>query len=99
MRGPGGHVKRRASRWVAIIELEPDPATGKRRQRQGGSYSTKREAQQALAEMVAGQSVAPIRTTVEDYLTEEWLPSRAHRSGATLQQYRWAIKHLSGQVG
>ena len=40
-------MKKRGSRWVPILELEPDPSTGKRRQRQGGSYRTKREAQEA----------------------------------------------------
>ena len=99
MRGPGGHVKRRGSRWVAILELEPDPSTGRRRQRQGGSYRTKREAQEALAEMVTGQWVAPAQLTLADYLTEDWLPSRSHRSGATRQQYRWAVKHLVDSLG
>lgn len=68
MRGPGGHVKRRGDRWVAIIELEPDPATGKRRQRQGGSFPTKRAAQEALAEMVSGHWVAPAQVTLGVYL-------------------------------
>ena len=99
MRGPGGHVKRRGDRWVTILELERDPATGKRRQRQGGSFRTKREAQVALAEMTTGQWVAPAQVLLADYLTEEWLPSRSHRAGATRQQYSWAVGHLVEHLG
>jgi integrase len=99
MRGPGGHVKKRGNRWVAIIEFEPDPATGKRRQRQGGSFKTKREAQEALAEMISSQWVAPAKLSLADYLLEDWLPSRSHRSGATRQQYRWAVNHLVEHLG
>ncbi len=51
---------------MAILELKPDPASGKRRQRQGGSYKFKREAQEALAEMVTGQWVAPAQLTLAD---------------------------------
>ena len=44
--------------------------------------------------MISGQWVAPAKLTLADYLVEEWLPSRSHRSGATRQQYRWAVNHL-----
>lgn len=99
MRGPGGHVKRRGDRWVAIIELERDPATGKRRQRQGGTFRTKREAQEALAEIITGQWLAPAQATLAEYLTDEWLPSKSHRAGATRQQYKWAVGHLVEGLG
>jgi integrase len=84
---------------VAIIELEPDPATGRRRQRQRGSFDTKRKAQEALAEMVSGHWTAPARGTLEDYLTEEWLPSRSHLAAATRKQYEWAVGHLIRRLG
>jgi len=84
---------------VAIIELEPDPATGKRRQRQGGSFPTKRVAQEALAEMVSGHWVPPAQVTLGEYLEDEWLPSRAHRAAATRQQYTWAVGHLVSRLG
>ena len=99
MRGMGGHVKRRGSRWVAIIELEPDPASGRRRQRQGGSFPTKRAAQEALAEMVTGQRSAPVNVTLGEFLEEEWLPSRSHRAAATRQQYAWAVRRLVQRMG
>ncbi len=92
-------MKRRGDRWVTILELERDPATGKRRQRQSGSFRTKREAQEALAEMVTGQWVAPVQLTLADYLNDEWLPSRSHRAGATRQQYKWAVGHLVENLG
>jgi len=104
--GPDDTIRRSAQIWGSRgREFEsPQPDT-KHQVRailqgsSGGSFRAKREAQEALAEMVSGLWVAPAQLTLADYLTEDWLPSRSHRSGATRQQYRWAVNHLVENVG
>jgi Arm DNA-binding domain/Phage integrase, N-terminal SAM-like domain len=69
-----GHFRRRGSRWYFWIELEPD-VNGERRQRSVAGFRTRREAEDAHAEIRAGEYLEPCRTTLGAYLTEQWLPS------------------------
>ncbi len=73
-----GRVFRRGAGWSYAVDLSPDPATGKRRQRLKGGFHTKREAESALAQMVIdvgnGQVVTSGPKRLGEWL-EEWLTS------------------------
>ncbi len=75
----GGIVKRGAS-YSVVLDLDPDPTTGRRRQKWHSGYRTKREAAVALAELVSsvnrGAYVPRARQTVAEY-AEEWLAAIA----------------------
>jgi integrase len=77
-----GTVKRDSARgtWFLVVDVLPDPATGKRQQMHRRGFKTKKEAEAELAEIVAdvnrGVFVRPTRGTLGDYL-EQWLESRA----------------------
>jgi len=84
---------------MVAVETEADPATGLRRQVSAGTYRTKREAEQRLAEVVAGGFERPSERTLGAYLSEEWLPSKAELSPATRKQYSWAVDRLVAALG
>jgi len=69
-------IVKRGSRWAFKLELPPDPATGKRRQKWVSGFDTRREAQaardDARARLRAGTYIGPSRDTVGEYLTA-WL--------------------------
>jgi integrase len=74
-----GSVRKRGSTWTWYLFIEPDPATGKRRQRSKGGFRTKRECQEALNEALAalrtGTLVEPSQRTLGVFLVDEWLPA------------------------
>ena len=69
-------IVKRGSRWAFKLELPPDPATGKRRQKWVSGFDTRREAQaardDARARLRTGTYLAPTRETVGEYLLQ-WL--------------------------
>jgi integrase len=71
-----GSVVKRGSGYSVVVELDRDPATGKRRQKWHSGYRTRRDAERALAEMVdavnRGSYVPKTRQTVGEFATE-WL--------------------------
>jgi hypothetical protein len=74
-----GSIRKRGSTYTYWLDIGPDPATGKRRQRTKGGFRTKRECQAALNEAIAGVQdgtfVEPSRRTVRSFVVEEWLPA------------------------
>lgn len=95
-----GHIYQSAKGWRAMIDIGPDPATGRRRQRRLGPYRSRREAERAAAKVLldaqAGQAVDPGLggVTLADYLHKEWLPARELRGlkPTTLANYRWVCE-------
>jgi len=73
-----GSVRKRGSTWTWYL-FEPDPVTGKRRQRSRGGFRTKRECQDSLNEALArlreGTFVPPSQRTLGSFLLDEWLPA------------------------
>ena len=71
-----GSVIQKAGRWYVKIELDPDPATGRRRQKWHSGYRTKREAERARTDLLSkldrGEYVEPSQQTLADFLTD-WL--------------------------
>ena len=74
-----GAVYKRGSTWTWHFDLDPDPLTGRRRQRTKGGYKTKKAAEQALAEAIgqwrAGRLPQRSTHTLSHFLQEEWLPA------------------------
>jgi integrase len=71
-----GSVLKKGDRYYVKIELDPDPATGRRRQKWHSGYRTKREAERARVDLLSkfdrGEYVEPSQQTVADFLSD-WL--------------------------
>lgn len=71
-----GSVVKKGDRYYVKIELDPDPLTGRRRQKWHSGFRTKREAEKARVDLLSkfdlGEYVEPSQQTLADYLTE-WL--------------------------
>ena len=71
-----GSVVKKGDRYYVKIELDPDPATGGRRQKWHSGYRTKREAERARVDLLSkfdrGEYVEPSHQTLGEFL-EEWL--------------------------
>jgi hypothetical protein len=80
-----GSVRKRGETWTWYL-WEPDPLSGKPRQRTKGGYRTKRACQDGLTEALArlreGTFVQPSPRVLRAFLVDEWLPAvRRHASG------------------
>ena len=73
-----GSVVRRGDRWYVKVELDPDPVTGRRRQRWHSGYATKKDAERDRVDLLSrldrGDYVEPTRQSVADFLAE-WFPA------------------------
>jgi integrase len=71
-----GSVVKKGDRYYVKIELDPDPATGRRRQKWHSGYRTKREAERARVDLLSrfdrGEYVEPSHQTLGEFI-EEWL--------------------------
>ncbi|MDT8980027.1 tyrosine-type recombinase/integrase [Paenibacillus sp. chi10] len=71
-----GHVYKRGSTWTYVVNLPPDPLTGKRKQKSKGGFKTEEEAELAklekILEIKKGLYKPDSQMTVEQYL-EFWL--------------------------
>ncbi|MGH9271631.1 MAG: Arm DNA-binding domain-containing protein [Ilumatobacteraceae bacterium] len=99
-----GSVIKKGTRWYVKIELDPDIATGRRRQKWHSGYRTKREAERARIDLLArfdrGDYVEPSRQTVEVFL-EEWLKTIAPTvRPSTLDSYARNVRnHVVAHIG
>jgi integrase len=91
-----GRTYQRGKTWTYVVDLGPDPATGKRRQKTKGGFPRERDARAALNDLIHdvehGTYVAPAGMTVATYLLDEWLPSRQVRQ-STFATYRDAVEY------
>jgi len=92
-------VQRQRDKWT-VRHGGYDPATGRRKVRQLGTFDTKRAATD-LAKSVAVGRVGSADETVETFVVEVWLKSKEGRvEQSTLDQYRWAIEgHIVPLIG
>jgi integrase len=93
------HVRRQRGKWVVRIEGY-DPASGKIKVRQAGTFDTKRAALAHQRSLLDG----PVGTdgeTLAEFLEKVWLPSKEARvERATLDQYTWAVRrHVVPLIG
>jgi hypothetical protein len=74
-----GAVYKRGSTWTWHFDIDPDPLTGRRRQRTKGGYQTKKAAEHALAEAIGqwrtGRLPQRSTHTLSHFLQDEWLPA------------------------
>jgi len=91
-----GHVRRRGKTWAVVVDVGRDE-TGRRRQRWHSGYGTRREAQEALTDILAriqqGAYVEPSKRTLAVFLAE-WLDSIR----ATVRPSTWAAYKMLTEV-
>lgn len=101
-----GHIRRRGKRsWAVVVELPPDPGTGKRRQQWHSVKGTKADAERKLREILTaidqGSYIKPARLTVSEFL-QQWLRDYAavNVRPKTYERYESIIRmHLSPVLG
>lgn len=93
-----------AGTWWFIVDLPSGPE-GERRQAKRRGFPTKKAAQDALDELRnstrQGTFVAPAKTTLAAYLTDEWLPAvRRELAESTFESYARNIRlHIVPALG
>ncbi len=98
-----GPVQRKGRVWSFVVDLGPDPATGRRRQARRSGFATKKAAEAALRDLEtaadAGTAVSRSRITVSQFLTD-WLESIKPRvRETTWVSYRMAVERITRQIG
>jgi integrase len=99
-----GSVVKKGDRYYVRIELDADPATGRRRQKWHSGYRTKREAQRARVDLLSrldrGAYVEPSHQTVAEFL-EEWLQAiePTVRPSTFDSYFRNVRNHVSAHIG
>ena len=48
-----GHIRKRGSKWVVVVDIGRDPETGRRKQKWHSGFETRRDASRALTEVMA----------------------------------------------
>ena len=98
-----GSVHRKGSVWSFVVDLGPDPATGRRRQARRSGFATKKAAEAALRSLAtasdAGMAISRSRTTLSGFLTE-WLEAMRPRiRETTWVSYEMAANRITRQIG
>ena len=99
-----GSVIKKGDRWYVKIELDVDPATGRRRQKWHSGFNTKREAERARIDLLSkfdrGEYVEPTHQTVGEYLAE-WLRAIEHTvRPSTFESYERNVRnHVIAHIG
>jgi integrase len=96
-------VRKRGSSWTIVLDVGPDPVTGKRRQKSKGGFRTRKTAEAALRELVAsvdaGRYVERSTKTVGEYL-DEWLEVvRPRLRPTSWNSYRKDVEHIKARIG
>jgi integrase len=100
-----GTIIRRGGSYSVVVELDRDPATGRRRRQWHSGYRTRRDAESARIEILGrlqrGEYVAPAKLTVADFLLERWLPAkRATLTPSTFESYSRNVRvHIVPAIG
>ncbi|MFC5775117.1 site-specific integrase [Ectobacillus antri] len=92
-----GYIRKRGKTWSYTIDIGRDEATGKRKQKTKGGFSTKKEAQAALAklqtEIQEGSYIETSKDTLESFL-RFWLQSKKiNLKESTYFMYERSIDH------
>ncbi len=94
-----GSVVRRGAIYYVKIELDPDPVTGRRRQKCHSGFRTKREAERARIDLLSkfdrGEYVEPTQQALSDFLTE-WL--RAIEPTVRPGTFDWYSRNMHNHV-
>ena len=92
-----GHTAKHGKTWRYVVDLGPDPATGKRRQKTKGGFALERDARNALnkvlVDLSGGSHVETSNMTVKSFLVDHWLPAKkANVRPSTYASYRDALE-------
>ncbi|MEM1335528.1 MAG: tyrosine-type recombinase/integrase [Actinomycetota bacterium] len=98
-----GSVTKRHGSWGFRVDAGVDPETGARRQIRRQGFRTRREAEEALAELqknvIDGTVVSSSSVRLDDYL-DQWLDGlEAHVRPTTHHSYVVAVKRLRKHLG
>jgi integrase len=99
----GSFARKRGSTWTAYFYVPKSDGT--RQQRSKGGFRTKAEAQAFLTNSLnavqKGDYVEPIKVTMTDYLTKQWLPIMEHSiRPTTWDSYQRMLKlHVMPRIG
>lgn len=99
-----GSVVKKGDRYYVKIELDPDPLTGRRRQKWHSGFRTKREAEKARVDLLSkfdrGEYVEPTQQTLSEYLVE-WLAAIEHTvRPSTFDSYERNMRnHVIAHIG
>jgi hypothetical protein len=99
-----GAVIKKGDRWYVKIQLDPDPLTGKRRQRWHSGYRTKRDAERARVDLLSkfdrGVYVESSRQTLADFLSD-WLTAiEPTVRTSTFDSYKRNVRlHVVARIG
>jgi integrase len=96
-------VHKRGKTWTYVVDGGRDPATGRRRQRTKGGFTTRKAAEEALAAAVTaigvGTFVAPDPQSVGEWI-DSWLETMAPKVRAsTLRDYRMGLTRVKDHLG
>ena len=91
-----GHVEKKRGRYFVVVELDKDPATGKRRRKWSGGFARKKDADaaltQALHQRQEGTYVPPAKTTLQQFL-RGWLVSiKPTLRASSWESYRLCVE-------
>lgn len=99
-----GSVVKKGDRYYVKIELDVDPATGKRRQKWHSGYRTKRDAERARVDLLSkfdrGEYVEPSHQTLGDFLTEWLVTIEPTIKATTFDSYSRNVRnHVIAHIG
>src|SRR4051812_12917734 len=98
-----GSVFRRKKSWAFVVDVARDE-NGNRTRHQKAGFATRKEAEQAMNEVLhragSGEYVAPVKLTLAGFLRDEWLPAiRASVRPSTFESYRMTVdKHIAPAI-
>lgn len=99
-----GSVLKKGDRWYVKIELDPDPVTGRRRQKWHSGFRTRRDAERARVDLLSkfdrGEYVEPSHQTVAEFFAE-WLKTiEPTIRESTLESYARNVRlHVVRHIG
>ncbi|MGE7873794.1 Arm DNA-binding domain-containing protein [Bacillus paramycoides] len=87
-----GHIRKRGSKWAIIIDIGPNPETGKRRQKWFSGYKTKKEAQADMAKRIVeieeGSYIEPTKMRVREFFLQYLEARKINLRETTYYNYR-----------
>ena len=99
----GGSTRKRGKTWTAYFDAGDDLETGKRRQKTKGGFSSQKEAQQFLADVVTqlghGTYSEPSKQPLATFMADEWLPAvRGQLRPLSAAKYAQVLRtHVTGR--
>ncbi|WP_053372905.1 MULTISPECIES: Arm DNA-binding domain-containing protein [Bacillales] len=96
--------KRKNGTYAYTIEMGKHPETGKRRQKMKAGFTSRKEAEAALAHALSklgrGNYIEQTKETVQEYFTKFLAMKRPNLRPGTVKVYKWLINyHIIPKLG